>query len=279
MKVKKYTENKLTKDQLVEIFINNPQKSNMELGAELGVSRERIRQLKNQFGLPGVREFNQDTFRKALIAIENGYGNLNSNLFKHIPNFAVTKLKAWMKEDPEVKRQVEIALKKAYKRNYNPDFKVCKQCNVNKPIEDFYVSKDGRDRRNRKCNPCNKKTVQEYYKKRNVTEPSVKEKTCSMLKELGPLPAEFFYKSRKTGTGLQYSCKQYQNSYTKYRNEYLKILKNPNQSEKNLLLSQLGNWKLKAKQEAKAQVELDLARIELDKIHTAELIEAGINLS
>ena len=266
MKVKKYTENQLTRDQLVEIFINSPQKSNMELGAELGVSRERIRQLKNQFGLPGVKEFNQDTFRKALVAIENGYGTLNSNLFKDIPNFSIKKLRTWMEADPEVERQVRIANTKAYQRSYQPNYKVCKVCEVNKPITEFYVSKNGRDKSNRKCNPCNKKTVQEYYKKRNVTEPNVAEKTCSMLKELGPLPANFFYKSKKTGTGLQYSCRQYQNAYAKYRNEYAKIMKNPNQNERSLLLSQLGNWKLKAKEEARVEVIRDLAKLEAEQI-------------
>jgi len=262
MKVIKYTPKKLTKDQLVELFNQTPSKTNMDLGKELGISRERVRQLRNQFGLPSVKEFNQDTFRRALVAIENGYGTLNSNLFKDIPNFSIKKLRSWMEADPEVKRQVRIANTKAYQKSYQPDYKVCKVCNVNKPIDEFYVSKIGRDKRNRKCNPCNIKTVHSYYEKRYTPEPIVTEKTCSMLKEFGPLPASFFYKSRKTSTGLQYSCKQYQYAYDKYRNMYKKIMNNPNETERNLQLSQLGNWKAKALVEARVAVKTDLAKLE-----------------
>ena len=83
----------------------------------LHVSRERIRQLKKQFGMNSVREYNPDIFREAIKCIEKGLGTITNTTFSSIPNFGTRKLQSWMEADPEVKRQVLNAQQKAYQES------------------------------------------------------------------------------------------------------------------------------------------------------------------
>ena len=261
MKSKRYTPFNKTREELIEIFEDNPFLSNSDLGDMLHVSRERIRQLKKQFGMNSVREYNPDIFREVIKCIEKGLGTITNTTFSSIPNFGTRKLQSWMEADPEVKRQVLNAQQKAYKKAYFPEFKVCVVCDTRKPISEFYPDKNTRDKHNRKCNPCNIATVQHYYKIRDIQEPTVDSKTCSMLKELGPLPASFFYRSTKTGTGLQYSCKAYMDRYAYWRTLFNKAMKHENPMQRNVELQMLGNWRAKAKIEARDIVLKDLAKL------------------
>ena len=79
-----------------------------------------------------------------------------------------------------------------------------------------------------------------------------------MLKELGPLPASFFYRSTKTGTGLQYSSKAYMDRYAYYRAKYRKIMKIENEITRRSELNLLGNWRKRVIEEATAIVKKDL---------------------
>lgn len=271
MKSKTYTPLNKTREELIDIFESNPFANNSELGEILNVSRERIRQLKKQFGVVGARDFNPDVFRAALKCIETGVGGLSSATFSSIPNFSIKKLNKWMQEDPEVRRQVMNAKEKAYQKAHFPTHKVCVICDIKKPISEFYPDKKTRDRHNRKCNPCNIANVKSYYEKRQVTEVTVDYKICSMLKELGPLPASFFYKSTKTSTGLQYSCKQYMTRYSAWKTKYQKILQVKDDLTRNAELRLLGDWKEKARQEALNMTRKDLEEHN-SKVDVQELV-------
>jgi hypothetical protein len=256
--LKTYTPAKLTKNQIVEAITSDPTKTNIDWGNEWGVSRERVRQLRVRFGIPSVKSFNHETFSKALINIENGYVLLTSNLFTDIPNFGLKKLKNWMEQDPNIKRLVEEALRRAHQRAYNPNKKLCTICEKVKPISEFYRSKTGRDRRMTKCNSCNIKTVKEYYEKRYTPVPTVKFKACTMYKDQGLLPAEFFHKSKKTTSGLQYTCKQYGKAYSRYKNMYQKAMQIENPVQRESEIRFLGNWKRTAYLEGLEQLKKDL---------------------
>lgn len=258
MENKRYTPYNKTREELIQIFEAHPFANNSELGEMLNVSRERIRQLKKQFGINGVREFNAEVFREAIKCIDKGLGTITNTTFASIPNFSVRKLNSWMEADPEVRRQVMYAKNIAYQKAYYPKYKVCVVCDTKKPISEFYPDKNTRDRHNRKCNPCNIATVQHYYKIRDIQEPTVEYKTCSMLKELGPLPASFFYRSTKTGTGLQYSSKAYMDRYAYWRNKYRQIMKIEDEITRRAELNLLGNWRQKVIQEATAIIKKDL---------------------
>jgi len=258
MKSKRYTPFNKTREELIEIFEQHPFLSNSDIGEMLHVSRERIRQLKKQFGMNSVREYNPEVFREAIKCIEKSLGTITNNTFSSIPNFGTRKLQSWMDADPEVRRQVMYAKNLAYQKAYFPSFKVCVVCDTRKPISEFYPDKNTRDKHNRKCNPCNIATVQHYYKLRDIQVPTVETKTCSMLKELGPLPASFFYRSTKTGTGLQYSSKAYMDRYAYYRNKYRQIMKIENEIIRRSELNLLGNWRQKVIQEATEIIKKDL---------------------
>ena len=267
---KRFTPLKLTKEEIIELILSDPSKTNIEWGNEWGVSRERVRQLRVRFGIPSVKAFNHDVFNEALKRIENGYGNLNASLFNDMPNFGLRTLKNWMANDENIRRAVESANQKAYNDKYHPLQKMCSQCEVVLPIDKFYSSKTGRDKKMHKCIDCDIKTVKYYYDKRSVTEPTVDKKQCAIYKDLGELPAEFFHKSRKTATGLQYTCKQYGKAYSKYKNMFLKANAIDNPSQKIAELKFLGDWKQKAYNEGKENLIKDLeiynAKVEGKKI-------------
>ena len=108
--------------------------------------------------------------------------------------------------------------------------------------------------------------VKKYYDQRD-NDVLVEYKTCAILKELGPLPAHFFHKSRRTSTGLQYTCIAYGKAYSKYRNRYRDIMNQPDSPTKDLELRMLGDWKQAAYNEAKNEVQKDLqAEVEAQKI-------------
>ena len=58
--------------------------------------------------------------------------------------------------------------------------------------------------------------ARKYYYQRNVTVPTVSEKICSGVPELGPIPAEYFAKNTRSATGLQTYSKKFQGLYQKY---------------------------------------------------------------
>ena len=255
---KTYTKAKLTREEIVEKITSNPKKTNVAWGKEWDCSRERVRQLREQFGLNSVREFNLEIFNLALEAIAKGSGMINANTFKNIPNFSVIKFNTWLEEKPYLKQQVELVRKEAYDKIYNPTSKLCPFCDKTLPIDNFYVSKSGRDRRMNKCNDCNIRIVKHYYDKRYVPNPTVTEKVCTSLKDLGPLPASFFHKSTKATSGLQYNSIRYQETYAKWKSKYKKIMKIEDDNTRNNELSFLGNWKENAKNEARELIRKDL---------------------
>ena len=263
---KLYTPQKLTKEQIIQKLESDPTKTNTDWGNEWGVSRERVRQFRRDFGLLSRREFNSELFQQALECIENGYGQITTHTFKDMNNFGIKKLNNWIKDNPELQEQVDNAKKNAYQRTHFPKNKKCSKCNVTKPIDSFYNSKSGRDKKMLMCIDCDKNIVKKYYDKRD-NDVLVEYKTCAILKELGPLPAHFFHKSRRTSTGLQYTCIAYGKAYSKYRNRYRDIINQPDNPTKDLELRMLGDWKQAAYNEAKNEVQKDLqAEVEARKI-------------
>jgi len=260
---KRYTKAKLTREEIVEKLTSNPKKTNVAWGEEWGCSRERVRQLREQFGLNSVREFNLEIFNLALEAIAKGTGFITGHTFKNIPNFSLSKFNTWLEDKPHLKQQVELVRQEAYNKLYNPTHKLCPFCDKTLPIDKFYVSKSGRDRRMNKCNDCNIKIVKHYYDKRHVPNPTVTEKTCASVKEVGPLPASFFHRSQKASSGLQYSSKRYMECYSKNKAKYKKIMKIEDDLTRNNELSLLGDWQQRAKNEAKALLIKDLEEYNL----------------
>ena len=255
---KTYTKAKLTREDIVQKIESDPRKTNVQWAEEWGCSRERVRQLREQFGLNSVREFNLELFNLALEAIGKGTGFITPHSFKDIPNFSVSRFKSWLEDKPYLKQQVEQVRQERYNQIYHPTHKLCKFCDKTKSIDNSYVSKSGKDKRMNKCNDCNIKIVKHYYDKRHVPNPTVTEKTCASVRELGPLPASFFHRSQKASSGLQYSSKRYMECYSKNKAKYKKIMKIEDDTTRNNELRLLGDWQQRAKNEAKELLIKDL---------------------
>jgi len=258
---KTYTPKKLTKDEIVNLLQTDPSKTNTDWGKEWGVSRERVRQFRVRFGLPSVKDFDHELFGKVIAACENSNGVLNEGLFTHIPNFGIRTLQKWMSEDQDISRRVNQALQSAYQKKYHPKTKMCNDCEIVKPVSEFYKSKFGRDRLMIKCKDCDIKQVKYYYNKRNVLNVTVEQKLCTMYKQVGMLPKSFFHKSRKTSSGLQYTCIHYSRAYSKWRNRFVKANSIENTIQRRAELNLLGDWKKKAYDEGLVELKKDLNNI------------------
>ena len=260
---KKYTQKKLTREQIVEKITSDPSKTNMAWADEWGCSRERVRQLREQFGLASASDFNLEIFNLALEKISKGQGYITAHTFRDIPNFSVRKLNTWIQDKPHLKQQVELIRQEAYNKTHHPSHKLCPFCDKTLPIDNFYVSKVGRDKRMNKCNDCNIKIVKSYYDKRDVPNPTVTEKTCASVRSLGPLPASFFHKSRKSSSGLQYSSKRYMECYSRNKLKYNKIMKIEDDNIRQQELQLFGDWQQRTKNEAKELLIKDLEEYKL----------------
>ena len=75
--------------------------------------------------------------------------------------------------------------------------------------------------------------------------PTVTEKVCTSLKDLGPLPASSFIDQQKQTSGLQYNSIRYQESYARWKAKYKKIMKIEDDNTRNNELRFLGDWKEK----------------------------------
>ena len=254
-------------NQLKHDVLANPHTFNQVWAEKYNVSRERIRQLRVEMGLPGVKDFNPVSASKVIAYIRDGRGTLNTiRTFQVVDGLGKTTFMQWVEEYPYLKAQLDEALEYADNKRRNPAEKQCNICKKIKPIDHYYPDKSYLDGRNRRCIPCNKKTVQQYYEKRIVLIPTVSEKHCSALPELGLLPASFFYRSTHANSGLQGQCKIYQKCYMKWQKRFNEINKNPNELTRMSELSMLGDWRAKARAEAIQSVKSALSSYKLKSV-------------
>ena len=202
-------------------IIKNQFKKNTEIAAHLGLSRERVRQLRIRYNITKVRSPNQEVIDLIIQKIKKGQATLNnplpSKLFKDL-EIGVTTFKNWVENDPKLKDQIHELWRESVEKKTNYKEKESLDCKKIKPLGEFYVSSTERtiDGKARRCKLCVKDTVQHYYIKRNVQKPTVKFKICNMCKK----NKEFFeyHKSTKSNSGLQSVCKTCHEKQTVLKN-------------------------------------------------------------
>ena len=197
-------------DEYYKKYITKNQfKKNTEIANDLGLSRERIRQLRIRYDISKVRSPDREIIDMILNKIKEGQSTLKNPLpqkfFKDL-NVGFTTFNKWMEDDPKLKETVYMLWKESVKIKTNYTEKKCSTCKKVKPLEDFYTSSKSRtiDGKARRCKKCTKDLVKYYYIERNVEEPTVQFQICKICNK----NKEFFeyYRSTKSNTGLQNVC-------------------------------------------------------------------------
>ena len=177
--------------------------------------------MKIKLGVPTSKKvaYNSETARQIVEYIREGKGTLNtSRTYAHY-NFGKVTFRNWMKDNPSLQREVEMAQKEALDRKLNPTHKRCATTGEWLPVSEFYKDKNTLDGYSVRSKKVVKDMARKYYYDRNVTEPTVDTKICSGVPELGPLPQEYFARNTRSATGLQTYSKKFQGLYQKYLRE------------------------------------------------------------
>ena len=212
---------KPTLDQAEFLFKRFPDKTLREWGEDWEMSHENVRLMKIKLGVPTSKKvaYNSETARQIVEYIREGKGTLNtSRTYAHY-NFGKVTFRNWMKDNPSLQREVEMAQKEALDRKLNPTHKRCATTGEWLPVSECYKDKNTLDGYSVRSKKVVKDMARKYYYDRNVTEPTVDTKICSGVPELGPLPQEYFARNTRSATGLQTYSKKFQGLYQKFLRE------------------------------------------------------------
>lgn len=200
------------------LFRRFPEKTLRQWAEDWEMSHENVRLMKIKLGLPTTKKvsYNPEIARQIVEFIREGKGTINTaRTYEHY-NFGKVTFLNWIKENPSLANEVKMAEEQAMERKLNPTHKRCATTGEWLPVSEFYKDKNTLDGYSVRSKKVVKEMARKYYYQRNVTVPTVSEKICSGVPELGPIPAEYFAKNTRSATGLQTYSKKFQGLYQKY---------------------------------------------------------------
>jgi hypothetical protein len=217
----KVTTSKPSLEQAEFLFKRFPNKPLREWAEDWEVSHEQVRIMKIRLGIPTSRkvEYTVEITKPVIDYIAEGKGTINTpRTFKSL-SFGKTTFLNWMAEYPELTDAVVEAQSIARHNKLNPTHKRCSQTGEVLPVSEFYNDSNTLDGFSSRSKKAVKSNAKKYYEQRNVTEPTVTEKLCPAVSDLGVLPAKYFGLSSKHSTGLQTYCREFQKQYQKFLNK------------------------------------------------------------
>ena len=209
---------KPTLDQAEFLFKRFPEKTLREWAEDWEMSHENVRLMKIKLGLPTSKKvaYDSEIARQIVEFIREGKGTINTaRTYEHY-NFGKVTFTNWMKDNPSLARDVEIAEAQALEKKLNPTHKRCATTGEYLPVSEFYKDKNTLDGYSVRSKKVVKEMARKYYYDRNVTEPTVTEKICSGVPELGPIDTKYFARNTRSASGLQTYSKKFQGLYQKY---------------------------------------------------------------
>ena len=198
-----------------------PDRTLREWGKEWNMSHENVRLMKIKLGIPTTKKVSYDPLIASEIVeyIRSGKGSLHTpRTFENYKFGKVTFLK-WMEKNTFLREAVEQAENEALENKLYPKIKKCATTGEYLPITEFYRDKNTLDGYSVRSKKVVKDMARKYYYDRHIPEPTVDEKVCAGVPELGPLPKEYFAKSTRNNSGLQTYSKKFQSLYRKYLRE------------------------------------------------------------
>jgi len=222
-----YTEEKMQRDfNLLADIEAEPMKTNVTWSVKYKISRERVRQIREKAGLPTVEEakemFIVKNFSELMERVRDGETFASSDYFKAHEDIGNRSFIKVIDKYPELKELYNNAVKDFEYKRANPTHKKCWRCKVTKSSSEFYKDKQVPfNGLSNACKDCTKEQVAYYYnirKENQVGAEPVEMKVCSGVPELGPLPADDFYRMKASNLGLQSTCKVFHDAYVSARN-------------------------------------------------------------
>lgn len=212
-------------DALIRDIQSDPIQTNTFWGNKYGVSRERVRQVREEYGLNSVtvekENYVKENFDQILELAKEGKFIANP-IVQKVANCSPKFFTRFLATNEKYADLYGQAIKSWEMSVYFPTHKTCKNCDEYKSIDSYYKTKsDGtRDGYARVCKTCVKQVVKRYYDARKNTEKVIpEEKLCSAVPEVGPLPSSEFRRMKTSNSGLQPQCSTYQDFYIKFRKE------------------------------------------------------------
>ncbi len=209
---------KVDLDDARSSFLAFPEKTLREWGEEWNMSHENVRLMKKKLGISTTKKVSYDPMVASEIVeyIRKGKGTINTSRTFENYKFGKVTFINWMESNPLLAEAIENAENEALENKLYPSQKKCATTGEWLPISEFYKDKNTLDGYSVRSKKVVKDMASKYYYDRNVEEPTVNEKICSGVPELGPLPQEYFARNTRSATGLQTYSKKFQGLYQKY---------------------------------------------------------------
>ncbi len=180
----------------------SPEVPNQVWARRWGVSRERVRQLRAEAGLPALdlrRQFSAEVAKKVLTELRKG---LSYGAVEELLCMTPGTVGRWQQRYPAFARQlreVRVALKAG-------TTKVCRICGETKPRSEFYPVRGSRGGVGSRCRDCSRERAKRWARERpDVLEPTRSVKRCPRCKQFKPASA--FYRNKRSHDGLGTYCK------------------------------------------------------------------------
>ena len=199
-------------------FLAFPEKTLREWGEEWNMSHENVRLMKKKLGIATTKKVSYDPMVASEIVeyIRKGKGTINTGRTFENYKFGKVTFINWMERNPLLAEAIQNAENEALENRLYPTHKRCATTGEWLPISEFYQDKNTLDGYSVRSKKVVKDMARKYYYDRNVEQPTVNEKICSGVPELGPLPTEYFARNTRSATGLQTYSKKFQGLYQKY---------------------------------------------------------------
>ena len=212
---------KVNLDDARSSFLAFPEKTLREWGDEWNMSHENVRLMKKKLGIATTKKVSYDPMVASEIVeyIRKGKGTISTSRTYQNYKFGKVTFINWMESNPLLAEAVQNAENEALKNRLYPSQKKCATTGEWLPISEFYKDKNTLDGYSVRSKKVVKDMASKYYYDRNVEQPTVNEKICSGVPELGPLPTEYFARNTRSATGLQTYSKKFQGLYQKFLRE------------------------------------------------------------
>ena len=176
-----------TVEEARELFLKDPHKKLSLWAKELGVSDERVRQLREQAGVAPRSAYNSEIAQIVLDRIAEGKGSLTtSKTYDELP-IGYERFKAWMKDMPELVERVNQAKAKAEKLSWNPTWKKCLQCQEEKDILEFEKSQKYKSGYTQYCKECLVSLREATHRYKETIKSEENSKVCLVCQKDKPL--------------------------------------------------------------------------------------------
>ena len=126
------------------LFRRFPEKTLRQWAEDWEMSHENVRLMKIKLGLPTTKKvsYNPEIARQIVEFIREGKGTINTaRTYEHY-NFGKVTFLNWMKDNPSLARDVEIAEAQSLEKKLNPTHKRCATTGEYLPVSEFYKDKN-----------------------------------------------------------------------------------------------------------------------------------------